>query len=127
MKDKTRFLLFLLFITATALVSRRLTRQGSSKHYFAIQHDKDVYKKAKNDVVKKTQKTPRRNKNGLNQRQLKIMDFLANKTVASIKDIGKEFKGISERTLRRDLQDLVLQKFAAKKGSTKNAEYSIIK
>lgn len=59
----------------------------------------------------------------LNERQRKIIKKFKDDGVVTISDVQKMFKGKTDRTLRRDLTDLVDKKILRKEGSTKASKY----
>ena len=59
----------------------------------------------------------------LNERQRKIIKKFKEDGVVTIADVQKMFKGKTDRTLRRDLTDLVDKKVLRKEGSTKASKY----
>ncbi len=62
----------------------------------------------------------------LNERQKKIVKRFKDDGVVTISDVQKMFKTVTDRTLRRDLTDLVKKNVLKKEGSTKASKYIFI-
>lgn len=62
----------------------------------------------------------------LNRRQRKILEILSSEGEVTIGDIMKKIKGITERTLRRDMKKLEQLDLSRKEGTTKGSKYIYI-
>ncbi len=62
----------------------------------------------------------------MSDRQTKIIDILRQKGNASIKDIAKEIKGCSEKTVQRELGLLVSGGVLSKEGERRWSRYSVV-
>lgn len=82
---------------------------------------------------KKIVKTERKNakkiavkaKKNLSTRQNNIISYISKKGVGKVSDMAKTFKGVTERTLRRDLNKLEEDGLVVRSGSTKSVTYRI--
>lgn len=63
---------------------------------------------------------------GLNSRQLEILNVVKEKGIITPKDLQKLIPNISSRTLRRDMDALAKKKYVSQKGSTKSTFYKYI-
>lgn len=61
----------------------------------------------------------------LNQRQRQIYKYLADNQEADMTSLAKKVKGVTSRTLRRDLGKLVEIGLVSKEGKTKSAKYRL--
>jgi len=59
----------------------------------------------------------------LNERQEKILKTLSSKGEVTVEELMVKVKGVSERTLRRDMKRLEELGFSEKQGSTKGSKY----
>ncbi len=59
----------------------------------------------------------------LNSRQEKILEILSSKGEITVDELMGEIKGVSERTLRRDMGKLEELGFSKKQGNTKGSKY----
>lgn len=59
----------------------------------------------------------------LNQRQEKILEVLTLRREITVEELMKDIKGVSERTLRRDMGKLEELGFSKKQGNTKGSKY----
>jgi predicted HTH transcriptional regulator len=75
----------------------------------------------KKDVVEVKPKLKRIG--GLNVRQQKVLDLLKEKKNITVEDILSNIKGVSERTLRRDMNKLESLGVSKKQGTTKGSKY----
>lgn len=80
------------------------------------------------DMKKKKKKTASLAPKGvvLNERQKKIIKKFKGVGVVTISDTQKMFKSVTDRTLRRDLTDLVKKNVLRKEGSTKGSKYIFV-
>ncbi len=60
-----------------------------------------------------------------NERQIKIIDLIKNKTTVSIKDISLNIKGCSEKTIQRELLAMVYSGVLKKEGERRWSKYSL--
>jgi len=63
----------------------------------------------------------------LNQRQIEILNYIRNFDKFTMLDISNKFKGVSERTLRRDMDKLELIGFVVQVGKTRDSYYIVNK
>ncbi len=59
----------------------------------------------------------------LNERQKKVLELLSLRGEITVDEIMKKIKGVSERTLRRDMNKLGDMGFCIKEGNTKGSKY----
>lgn len=59
----------------------------------------------------------------LNDRQEKILKLLSSKGEVTVEELMKIIKGVTERTLRRDMKRLEQLGLSEKQGSTKGSKY----
>lgn len=64
---------------------------------------------------------------GLNERQIQILKYIKSKKYANMKDINNNFKEVSQRTLRRDMERLEKLQFVRQSGKTRDSMYEYIK
>lgn len=64
--------------------------------------------------------------NGLNDRQMKIMDYISEKGSGKVSEMARFFSQ-TDRTLRRDLNKLERLGFVKRSGSTKSVSYTLSK
>lgn len=64
---------------------------------------------------------------GLNERQIQILKYIQSKKYANMKDINNNFKEVSQRTLRRDMERLEKLQFVKQSGKTRDSMYEYIK
>lgn len=78
------------------------------------------------EVLKQLPITDRDNLD-LNDRQRKVLSIFNRKEKIVMKDISITIRGVTKRTLRRDLSKLVDMGLIKQVGNTKDAKYSLIK
>ncbi|MCC7290114.1 DeoR family transcriptional regulator [bacterium] len=64
--------------------------------------------------------------NGLNDRQMRVMDYISERGEGKVSDMVKLFAQ-TDRTLRRDLNKLEKMGFVKRNGSTKSVNYTLAK
>lgn len=62
----------------------------------------------------------------LSERQMRLMEYIADKRHAPMSDLKRVIKMVSEDTILRDLQDLIKKGIIKKEGNTKAARYVIV-
>lgn len=63
----------------------------------------------------------------LSPRQLRVYELIKKLRNVEMSDINKAIRGVTTRTLRRDLNALTEQGLVKKEGKTKSAKYYIVK
>ncbi len=89
-----------------------------------IEKKKEVKEKPK---VKKVLKKKEVKENNLNDRQNDILSMLKKEKEVKIENIMGEIVGVSERTLRRDMNKLEELGYSKKVGTTKACKYIFVK
>ncbi len=90
-----------------------------------------VVKPLQNDIQKAVVNEPMSVKNNVvkpgNERQQVILSLMQNKNVVTIADIISQIKGVSEKTIQRDLIDLIQKGQIAREGNKRWSTYRIIR
>ena len=63
---------------------------------------------------------------GMNERQKVILGQVAEKQLVKVSDFYELFRGMSTKTIQRDLQDLVLKRLLKKDGEKRWTVYSLV-
>ena len=63
---------------------------------------------------------------GVNERQKVILGQVAEKQLVKVSDFYELFRGMSTKTIQRDLQDLVLKRLLKKDGEKRWTVYSMV-
>lgn len=110
-KNNYAFLLMILLAPATVLLYI----------YYVL-----TKKKVKNSVVENVLniETKEISENGLNERQMNILEYIKRNGGGRVSDMVDEFHA-TDRTLRRDLNKLENLGFVVRNGSTKSVSYKI--
>ena len=66
-----------------------------------------------------------RNKHGLNDRQIKVLDYLLEKEKLTIQDYEDICPGVTRRSLQRDLKDLLEKGLIEGEGATHHQKYRL--
>lgn len=87
---------------------------------------KDNFKNTEKTVIHKRQDTPnKRTSSRKDKRKDKVLEALGKKEDSSIKDIARQVKGCSEKTIQRELNSLIGEGLVNKKGERRWSVYSL--
>lgn len=116
-ENNFRYLLFLLLVPVIVLVYLFKKKNAKQDNYFRVEEVSD--EQAENLEPQQTFAS-----NGLNDRQMKILDYVSKNEVGKVSDMVKIFSQ-TDRTLRRDLNKLEGMGFVKRSGSTKSVSYTL--
>lgn len=89
----------------------------------AIKNKGELIKDKGKKVLKKVKKKMKDEYRNLNNRQQKILDVLEKKFEITSNEVNDFIKGVTRRTLRRDLTDLENKGYIKQKGKTRGSYY----
>jgi len=109
--------------------SKSEVTEGYFDNVSAFDSQKDTQEQISNLVNKTNRADYASNKKDildLNERQIEILNYIRNFDKITMLDISHRFKGVSERTLRRDMDKLELTGFVIQFGKTRNSYYVVV-
>lgn len=100
--------------------------KGTNLNKLSLRDSTQLYLDQKNFVPKKTEKEIGVVKVKKNSRQIAILNIVKRKKEVTIKDISTVIKDYSEKTIQRELSDLVSQGVLKKEGERRWSKYSLV-